>query len=140
MTSSPPRAARQAPYYNRLGAVMTHIYPYCFRGISRLARDCGIAKSTLSRLARGRTDPKYSTVREIVKCFESHLARRLDPSELLSEDGSYPTPYVCELVGCPGCLPDAAYDDFGNHKAQFSHVQAGRWSGDVAEFVIKEDQ
>ena len=113
---------------------MAHVTRYSFRGTSRLAMDAGLAKSTISLLVHGKSNPLYSSLREVVKCFEFHLGRCIDLREVASEDGTYPTPFVCDLAGCPGCLPDALYDLLGGRKPNPKRVLPGRWTGDVAEF------
>lgn len=120
--------------HNRIFAVMMHTRGYAFRGTSRLARDAGVAKSTVSNLLRGKTKPLYITISRLVKCLESQLGLPLDPKELLSETGQYPTPFICYLVGCPGCLPDSVYDQDGVRKRKYGAVRSGQWTGDVDEF------
>lgn len=120
--------------HNRIAALMVHIPRYCFRGTSRLAKDAGLAKSTISQLVHGKSIPLYSTLHEIVKCFEHHLGIVIDLRDVVSEDGTYPTLYVCDLAGCPGCLPDSVYLPTGELRRSGDAVRAGQWTGDVAEF------
>ncbi len=117
---------------------MVHIPRYCFRGTSRLAKDAGLAKSTISQLVHGKSNPLYSSLNEIVKCFEHHLGVVIDLRDVVSEDGSYPTPFVCDLAGCPGCLPDSVYHSSGERRLANRSAQAGQWSGDVGEFLEEE--
>ncbi len=124
--------------HNRISALMTHIARYSFRGTSRLASDSGLAKSTISQLVHGKSNPLYSTLREVVKCFEFHLGRCIDLRDVASDDGTYPTRFVCDLAGCPGCLPDSVYRADGSRKPEFQTLLVGRWTGDVAEFLDEE--
>jgi transcriptional regulator with XRE-family HTH domain len=124
--------------HNRVGALMVHCARYSFRGTSRLAADAGLAKSTVSQLVRGKSHPLYSTLLAVVKCLESQLGRTLDLREVFSTDGQYPTPFVCELTGCRGCLPDSAYSKDGTRKERSLAIEPGTWTGDVDEFLEGE--
>lgn len=105
---------------------MLHLPRYSCLGTSRLAKDTGLAKSTISKLLHGRSTPLYTTASRVLDCLERALDRTLDHREVFSEDGSYPTPHICALVGCRGCLPDAGFT--------LGSVTAGRWTGDNFEF------
>jgi hypothetical protein len=65
---------------------------------------------------------------KVVAALEDELGFRLDPRELVSLDGRYPTESVCELVGCPGCLPDEAYNEDGSLRPEYEDVPPGQWS------------
>jgi DNA-binding phage protein len=133
--TSPDRSVNAATCtQNRVAAIMAHIGRYSFRGTSRLAADAGVSKSTISHLVHGKTNPLYSTIRRVVNCLELHLGRPLPFREVVSSDGSYPTKHVCDLVGCPGCVPDVVYDAEGVVRAGFRQVQPGSWTGNVREF------
>lgn len=133
--SNPNRSMKAATKtHNRIGAIMSHITRYSFRGTSRLAQDSGVSKSTISQLRRGLSNPLYTTVCRVVKSLERQLERKLDEAEVISHDGSYPTSSVCELCGCPGCLPDSVYYDDGARTPQSRGVVPGLWTGDVFEF------
>lgn len=121
-------------FHNRVGAIMLHINRYCSRGTSRLAADIGVAKSTISHLVHGQTIPLYSTANRVVKALSFQLGFDLDPDEVFSEDGKYPTPFVCKLVGCRGCLPVTMFEAEGDRKAEFRGFKPGTWSGDCGEF------
>lgn len=92
---------------------MVHVNWYLFSPQARLARDAGVSRSAVSRLLAGRAAPTFILAWKVSKALERRLGGRLrsghlDPSELFSLDGTYPTPDVCALVGCPGChLPEA---------------------------------
>lgn len=124
--------------HNRVAALMAHTSRYCFRGTSRLAKDCNVAKSTICHIIHGRTNPLYRTVAPIIRNLEYQLARKLNVRDVFSEDGLFPTKHVCKLAGCRGCLPDRLHNLDGSIKPQWSRVQPGKWSGDVSEFL--EDQ
>lgn len=113
---------------NRLLAVMAHLSRYSFQGQARLAKDAGVSRSAVCRLINGRSSPSFALVLALTRALEQQLGKRVDPRELLSMDGSYPTPSVCELVGCKGCLPDAVYDEKDCIKPQYRHVKPGQWS------------
>lgn len=113
---------------------MAHTSRYSFRGTSRLAKDAGVAKSTICHLAHGKSSPLYITLKRIVSHLEFQIARRLGTREVVSEDGRYPTASVCKLVGCSGCMPEKAFLPDGTLKDEWTDVEPGKWSGDVAEF------
>lgn len=127
-TSAPVRC------HNRIAAIMAHTSRYSFRGTSRLAKDSGVAKSTICHLTHGKSSPLYVTVKRIVSNLEFQIARRLGVREVVSEDGRYPTPFVCRLVGCAGCMPEQAFLPDGTLKDEWADVEPGKWTGDVAEF------
>ena len=114
--------------HNRIRAVLKHTTRYAFQSQSRLARDIGVSRSTISRLLRGKVRPSFALVFAVTRALEEDLGRRLDPRELISPDGTYPTPFVCSLVGCRGCLPEEAYDEHGNVRSHWENVLPGRWS------------
>ena len=71
--------------------------------------------------------PTYRVLVRVARALERALGRRLDLLELVSIDGSYPTPSVCRLVGCPGCLPDAVFEDDGRLREEYRNVEPGEW-------------
>jgi len=99
-----------------------------------MAADSGMAKSTMSHLLHGRTNPLYSTAARVVKSLEQALNRSLDFREVFSEDGRYPTLAVCTLCRCPGCTPAIAFASDSSRKPAFQSFKAGQWSGDTFEF------
>jgi transcriptional regulator with XRE-family HTH domain len=124
-----PRPCRinEAPVQNRLLGIMLHTTRYAFKGESRLATDAGVSKSAVSRLINGHCTPSYPLVAALTLALERQLGQPLDPREVVSLDGSYPTASVCQLCGCKGCLPDAAYDEFDQVRPQYRHLQPGQW-------------
>ena len=123
---SPGSAAR--PVYNRLATVMTHTTRYSFQGQARLAFDVGCSRSTISRLVGGHTHPSFALVEAVTAALEKSLGKPLDPRELFSPDGTYPTASGCALCGCAGCFPEDAYDGRGNLKPAFRNLRPGDWS------------
>jgi DNA-binding XRE family transcriptional regulator len=129
-----PQPIALAVCHNRVAALMSHTSRYSFRGTSRLAKDSGVAKSTICHIIHGKTNPLYKTVDPIIRSLEFQLARKLNVREVFSEDGTYRTKSACKLAGCRGCLPDIVHESDGGIKPQWAHVRPGTWTGDVAEF------
>ncbi|WP_309715526.1 helix-turn-helix transcriptional regulator [Armatimonas sp.] len=94
---------------NRLRAILLHVPYYAFEGTARLARDTGLAPSSISRIIRGKVSPSYVVVERVTKAISHRLGRRLDARELFTTDGTYPTPSTCELMDCSGCHPPEAW-------------------------------
>jgi transcriptional regulator with XRE-family HTH domain len=113
--------------HNRIAAVLMHTSWYAFRGTTRLAADAGVSHTTISRIIDGKSNPTFAVMSAITGALENRLNRRLDPRELVSLDGTYPTPTVCELMACSGCLPDAVYDEENEVRSHFKNVKAGHW-------------
>jgi transcriptional regulator with XRE-family HTH domain len=124
LTDPPPGT----PFFNRIYAVMTHTSRYSIEGPARLATDIGVSRSTISRLLRGKTRPSYHLVQAVTAALETALKRPLDPREVFSLDGAYPTSSACALCGCHGCIPEEAYDRHGNLKPAFRNMKPGDWS------------
>lgn len=99
-----------SPVHNRIGRLMEHIPWYSICGQARLARDAGVSRAALSRLLSRQASPSFATVMSITKALERRLGRPLDPRELVSLDGSYPTASVCTLAGCRGCGSQKQYE------------------------------
>ncbi|MDF2441460.1 MAG: hypothetical protein JWN98_2444 [Abditibacteriota bacterium] len=114
--------------HNRILAVMAHTTRYAFKGESRLAADAGVSKSAVSRLINGKSSPSFAHVHKLARAIEREIGKTVDPRELISFDGTYATPSVCELVGCSGCLPEDAYDPENILKPQWKGVQPGQWT------------
>lgn len=116
------------PVHNRIAALMAHTTRYAFKGDSRLALDAGVSKSAVSRLLNGQSSPSFALVSTLTKALSKRLGRILDPHEMISLDGTYPTPLVCHLCGCKGCLPSEAYDEENRIKPEWKGIQPGQWS------------
>lgn len=107
---------------------MMHIPWYSVDGITRLAYDTGVAKSTISRLLSGKTRPSLALVWKVKEALERRWGRALDFSELFCVSGSYRTASVCDLMQCRGCLPESFYESDGSLKPEFRHIRSGEWS------------
>lgn len=114
--------------HNRILALMAHTTRYAFQGETRLANDAGVSKSAVSRLLTGQSSPSFALVVALTKALENRLGRPLDPRDLISLDGSYPTATACELAGCRGCLPNEAYDEHNQLKPEYKDVKPGQWA------------
>ena len=131
--NSPIPKVNTGQVHNRILALMAHTNRYAFKGESRLATDAGVSKSAVCRLLNGQSSPSFALVSSITRALEPHLqrgleGRRLDPHELISLDGTYPTASACQLAGCKGCLPAEAYDEHNRLKPEFQGVLPGQWS------------
>lgn len=115
------------PAINRLTDVMVHSDRFAFKGVSRLAREAGVSPSSLSRLINGNINPSLILVARLTGVLEQEFGFRIDPRDLVAEEGHFLTPFVCDLVGCRGCLPDNARDEFGSLKPAFNTIKPGAW-------------
>jgi transcriptional regulator with XRE-family HTH domain len=118
----------KAPLYNRVHILLMHAPRYSFQGQARLATDVGCARSTVSRLVNGRTRPSYQLAQAVVAALGRQLQRPLDPADVFSLTGEYPTPSGCALAGCKGCMPEEAYDAQGDLRPEFRAMRPGDWS------------
>ena len=132
LTSKKPLCQRltNRKLHNRLRAVMSHSVLYSFKGETRLAQDAGVSKSALNRLINGQSSPSFVLVCALSAALSRQLKRRIEPSELVSCDGSYPTKHVCQMCGCKGCLPNQAYDEEENLRPEYAHLKPGQWSAE----------
>ena len=121
----PPPSPR---FSNRIAAVIEHIPRYTIQGQARLARDAGVSRSAVSRLLSGQTVPSFTIALALTNALERELGKKLEPRELLSLDGTYPTPNVCDLCGCRGCLPRHAYAPDDTLHPDFRSIAPGTWS------------
>lgn len=113
---------------NRLKAFLVHVPFYSFEGQFRIAHDCGVSCSTISRLIRHQTNPSYRLARAITDVLARRLGVPLDMRDVFSTDGTYPTPCVCDLIpDCHGCFPDEAYDSEGNMQPEYRDLRPGDW-------------
>jgi hypothetical protein len=72
-----------SPKVNRLPTYLAGIPEYWFHGPQRrFARDAGVSESTLSRILRGSTNPRYEDICRIVACLEKKLGTKLDPRDI----------------------------------------------------------
>ena len=126
MSNNPPTQAL-GPAINRIADVMAHTPFYQFKGTGRIAADARLDTSTVSRLVHGKINPSFILVARITAALEQRLGFKIDPRDLVSENGEFLTNYVCDLVACRGCLPENALDEFGDRKAAFINIQQGKW-------------
>lgn len=124
--------------FNRVRAIALHLPRYGFCLQERLARDTGLAHTTVGRLLRGVSRPSLPTALRLAAALSVHLGRRLPLNEVFSLNGAYPTASACELCSCRGCLPPEAYDDEDNLRPEFQGPNAKNWSVSPTS-VTKED-
>ena len=113
---------------NRVAGVLQHIPAYYFSPQKGLAKDTGLSRSAVSRILNGETCPLGNAMLSISAALGRRLGKHIDPSELFSLDGTYPTPYICSLVGCPGCLPEGICDPECRVQTEYAHIEPGKWS------------
>lgn len=116
---------------NRVKALMIHCDRYSGRGGERLASDARVHRSNICRLLHGHQNPSYRFVCRVVGALEQQLGCRIDPREIVVEGGKFRTASVCELAGCPGCLPEEVFTPDGDLKHEHRGLQPGRWSHDA---------
>lgn len=134
---SSPVKINLSQMHNRILALMAHTTRYAFKGGTRLAADAGVSKSAVCRLLNGQSSPSFALVLAITKALEKHLHRPLDPRDLISLDGHYPTASACQLAGCKGCLPPEAYDENNILRPEFKDIKPGQWSLTPRLFLAK---
>lgn len=127
MTKHPPSQVF-GPAINRLGDVMDHHDRFAFKGVTRLAHEAGVSPSSVSRLMHGKMNPSFLMVARLTEALERAYGCHIDPRDLIAENGKFVHRFCCDLVGCPGCLPDNAYDEFGDIKPTFRDVLPGKWA------------
>lgn len=114
--------------HTRILQIMAHTTRYAFKGRSRLAADAGVSKSAVTRLINGNSSPSWHVLCALIGALERHTGRHLDPREVVSADGTYPTDAVCDLVGCQGCMPEEAYDADERLRDEYRGIRPGTWS------------
>jgi transcriptional regulator with XRE-family HTH domain len=128
MEPSPTPRHPETRVHNRVRAYLVHIPYYTIEGQQRLANDCGVARSTISRIVRGTQSPSYQLAEAVTRAISRRMGVPLDPREVFSADGTYPTPRVCDVTpDCTGCFPDEAYDAEGNMKPEYAAMRPGDW-------------
>jgi len=125
--SNPTPTQAYGPAINRISDVMAHTPHYQFKGTGRLAEDARVDSSTISRLIHGQINPSFLLVARVTDALESQLGLKLDPRDLIVENGAFLTSFVCDLACCRGCLPSSALDEFGDRKNAFLGVNKGEW-------------
>ena len=115
--------------HNRLRAIIQHIDRYYFQGVTKLAHDAGVSHSAISRICSGKSGASYPVICAITKVLEGRLGKRIDPREIVSFNGEYPTPSVCQLCNCGGCLPHEYWDEeIDEVRPEFRNVERGAWA------------
>ena len=123
----PPIFNGYGPIINRFADVMDHVDRFAFIGVQRLAQAADVSPSSVSRLINGRINPSFALVARLTAAIEKELGMKIDPRDLIAENGQFLTRSVCDLTACPGCLPDNAMDEFGDTKPAFADVTPGTW-------------
>jgi hypothetical protein len=104
---------------NRIREFMEHSTRYAFMGPARLAKDCEVSDAAICRLLSGYSSPSFAMMVKITVAFEKEFKRPIDPREIAAVDGEYPTLNVCELLGCKGCTPQAAWNEDDTLKPEY---------------------
>jgi len=123
----PPSPQAFGPAVNRFLDVMAHSDRYAFRGTTRLALDAGVTPGAVSKIIHGTRNPSFLMVMRLAQALERTFGFPIHPGDLIAESGLFLTRCACDLVGCPGCLPETASDEFGAIKPAFSGVKPGTW-------------
>lgn len=123
----PPPFNGFGPLLNRFDDVLVHTDRFAFYKIRRLAKDAGVSPSSVSRLINNQLNPSFALVARITAAIEMELGMKIDPRDLIAENGEFLTRSVCDLTGCRGCLPSAALDEFGRTLPAFTDVKPGTW-------------
>ena len=143
---APASASRLSPLVplsplvaNRLRAILVHVPFYTIQGRARLANDCNVSKSTISRLLNQRRSPSYKLATNIAQALSWRSGRLIEPNEVFATEGTYPTPSACELMGCRGCQPPNAWDEQGNTlRPSWQGTPPSQWSRQAAKAVDVE--
>lgn len=114
--------------HNRIREVMLHLSRYGCKPQARLAEDAGVSPAAISRLLAGRSVPTFALVMALTRALEDRLDKRIDPRELVSFSGDFPTKSVCDLCGCPGCLPPQVYGTDDEVRPEYRHIRSGQWA------------
>jgi DNA-binding XRE family transcriptional regulator len=103
------RPINTTPVHNRLDAILGHLRPYWFNPVGTLAAEIGVSRTTVQRLINGTSSPSFTLLWSIARALEKHMGRPVNPMEIVSVDGTYPTPSPCDLCGCQGCTAPRVY-------------------------------
>jgi len=98
---------------------MEHSTRYAFMGSMRLAQDCGVSDAAICRLLSGYGSPSYAMIVRLTQAFEKEFKQAIDPRDVAAIDGAFITSTVCEVVGCKGCTPQAAWNDDNTLKPEY---------------------
>jgi hypothetical protein len=111
----------------RVEDLMAHARRYDFQGRIRFASDSGISVSTLRRIIVGETQMPFVVIVKVTEALEKQFKCRIDPRDVVSLGGAFPTPFACQVVGCAGCHPVSARDEFGALKEIYKSIKPGEW-------------
>ncbi len=117
--------------HHRVRELAWHIPWYGFKTQARLARDSGVAPSTVSRLLRGRELPSLLVTLRLTDALSRRLRRPLEVREVFSLDGSY-SRSVCDLASCRGCQPPTSFDRSDNAVPDAPDMTKGQWVSPVS--------
>ncbi len=117
--------------HHRVRELAWHIPWYGFKTQARLAKDSGVAPSTISRLLRGRELPSLLVTLRLTDALSKRLGRPLEVREVFSLDGSY-SRSVCDLASCRGCQPPTSFDRSDNMVADAPDMTRGQWVSPVS--------
>lgn len=119
---------RRSRILNRVKPFLIHIWWYSNDGQNRLAQDCNVSASTISRLVRGESLPTYQLAAAVTRAIEIRLGVPMDMREVFTTDGTYPTSCVCDLVPyCNGCFPPDAFNDDDTQNPDYRTMKSGDW-------------
>ncbi len=126
MNNHPPNQVF-GPAVNRIADMMAHCTRFQFRGTAQLAYDAGVFPSSVTRLIHGQINPSFLLVARITSALERQLGFNIDPRDLVGESGQFLTKFLCEAVGCPGCLPENATGPTQELNPLFDGIRQGEW-------------
>lgn len=86
-----------------------------------------MSSSTISRINAGKLRGGVVLLHRIMDALEKDLGVRIESRDLFAEDGRFLTRFTCDLVGCRGCYPEQAFDEFGDLKLAFARIKPGKW-------------
>lgn len=92
-----------------------------------MAVDSGVSRSTIWRLMHEDYPPPLFVVSKVAAALEKQLDRRIDPRDIVAENGAFLTKFCCEVAGCKGCLPESAHDEWCRLKSIYQSIRPGEW-------------
>ena len=123
----PPPSQVFGPAINRISDLMDHSPTFNFEGVRRLANAVGTSSASISRILCGQQNPSFLMLARITAALEDDFNKRIDPRDLVAENGQFLTRFACDLAGCRGCYLDAATDQFGYQSPAYDGVKKGEW-------------
>jgi DNA-binding XRE family transcriptional regulator len=116
------------PLNNRIALIMAHTVRYAFHGLPLLAKDSGVARTSLYRLARDEAKPSLMEARQIAETLSREIGKEIPLEEIFTIMGAYPTPSACILCDCQGCRPDWAYTPSNKLRPEQKAQKPSDWS------------